>query len=83
MTVPDTQSHCLVCPSQEEARDKLDLTCIEDMVTFYQRILNGREEMEKKEKKRRKRTAKLLHSTECRLSGWPSFYLRLFVYCLA
>ena len=44
----DTQSHCLVCPAWAEARDRLDLSCIGDMVIFYQRVLKGREDKEKR-----------------------------------
>ena len=43
----DTQSHCMVCPAWTEARDRLDLTCIGDMVIFYQRVLKGRDDKEK------------------------------------
>ena len=43
----DTQSHCIVCPAWEEARDRLDLSCISDMVIFYQRVLKGRDQKEK------------------------------------
>ena len=47
----DTQSHCLVCPAWAEARDRLDLSCIGDMVIFYQRVLKGRDEKEKRRRK--------------------------------
>ena len=47
----DSQSHCLVCPAWTEASERLDLTCIEDLVVFYQRVLMGREEKEKKRRK--------------------------------
>lgn len=35
----DTQSHCLVCPAWAAARDRLDLSDSEDMVTYFQRVL--------------------------------------------
>ena len=47
----DTQSHCLVCPAWAEARDRLDLSCIADMVLFYPGVLKGREEKEKMRRK--------------------------------
>ena len=50
----DTQSHCLVCPAWEEDRDRLDLSDIEDLVTYFQRVLRGREEKEKESRKRRR-----------------------------
>ena len=43
----DSQSHCLLCPAWQEARDRLDLSCISDMVIFYQRVLKGRDQKEK------------------------------------
>ena len=48
----DTQSHCLVCPAWAAARDRLDLADIEDMVTYFQRVLRGREDKEKERRKR-------------------------------
>ena len=50
----DTQSHCLVCPAWAADRDRLDLTDIEDMVTYFQRVLRGREDKEKERRKRRR-----------------------------
>ena len=50
----DTQSHCLVCPVWAAARDILDLSDIEDLVTYFQRVLRGREENEKDRRKRRR-----------------------------
>ena len=47
----DTQSHCLVCPAWVEARDRLNLSCIEDVVIFFQRVLKGREEKEKRRRR--------------------------------
>ena len=64
----DSQSHCLVCPAWAEARDRLDLSCIGDMVLYYQRVLKGRDEKEKKRKKRRRIvawSANRLQCTEC------------------
>ena len=37
-----TQSHCLVCPKWEEIRSDLDLQQIDDMVKFFQRLLEER-----------------------------------------
>ena len=48
----DTQSKCLVCPAWEEDRDRLELSCIEDMVHYFQRVLKGREDKKRKEKER-------------------------------
>ena len=47
----DSQSHCMVCPAWAEARERLNLACIGDMVVYYQRVLKGREENEKKRRK--------------------------------
>ena len=49
----DSQSHCLVCPAWAEARERLDLSCIGDMVIYYQRVLKGREEKDKQRRKAR------------------------------
>ena len=35
----ETQSHCLVCPKWEDIRQGLDLSKIEEMATFFQRLL--------------------------------------------
>ena len=34
-----------------EARERLDLSCIEDVVIYFQRVLKGREERKDKERK--------------------------------
>ena len=47
----DSQSHCLVCPSWLEARERLDLACIEDKVLYFRRVLKGRELKKDKERK--------------------------------
>ena len=47
----DTQSHCVVCPAWAAARDRLDLSCIGNMVVFFQRVLKGRDEKEKRRRK--------------------------------
>ena len=47
----DSQSHCVLCPAWQEARDRLDLTCIEDLVVYFQRVLKGREEKKDKQRK--------------------------------
>ena len=39
---PDSQSHCLICPAWLEARDRLDLEDINDVVTYFRRVLQGR-----------------------------------------
>ena len=49
----DSQTHCLDCPAWADARDHLDLHCIEDMVTYFRRVLKGREDKEKERRKRR------------------------------
>ena len=49
----DSQIHCLDCPAWAEARDRLDLHCMEDMVTYFRRVLKGREDKEKERRKRR------------------------------
>ena len=54
----DTQSHCLICPAWLEARERLDLSCIEDMVLYFQRVLRGREEKKDRERKEKRRTEK-------------------------
>ena len=43
----DSQSHCLVCPTWAQDRDGLDLTVIDDMLTYFQRVLQGREDKRK------------------------------------
>ena len=37
--VVETQAHCLECPHWEEIRWCLDLDQIDEMVTFFQRLL--------------------------------------------
>ena len=54
----DSQVHCLICPAWTHLREDLDLTdirCIDDMVTYFQRVIKAREEKSDREKKRRKR----------------------------
>ena len=41
--VIETQSHCVVCPKWEGIRQGLDLTAIDDLATFFQRLLLERE----------------------------------------
>ena len=38
--------------------DRLDLTCIENIVLYFQRLLKGREDKKKKERKEKERTEK-------------------------
>jgi hypothetical protein len=38
----DTQAHCLTCPAWQHVRVGLDLEDIEDIVTYFQRVLEGR-----------------------------------------
>ena len=40
----DSQSHCMICPAWTEARDRLDLEDMNDVVTYFRRVLQGREE---------------------------------------
>ena len=38
----DSQVHCLVCPAWEHLREDLDITdvrCIDDMVTYFRRVI--------------------------------------------
>ena len=48
----DSQSHCLTCPAWAEDRDRLDLSCIEDLVKYFQRVLRGREDKSRKARTR-------------------------------
>ena len=41
-----TQSHCVDCPAWTEIKKDLDLSKIEDMVKFFQRLLNERAKRE-------------------------------------
>ena len=41
---PDSQSHCLRCPAWEHLRTGLDMEVIEDVVTYFQRVLAGRDD---------------------------------------
>ena len=57
----DSQSHCLICPAWQEARERLDLSCIGDIVLYFQRVLRGREvkkDEERKEKRKREKERK-------------------------
>ena len=54
----DSQSHCLLCPAWQEARERLDLSCISDVVVYFQRVLKGREEKKDKERKEKRRREK-------------------------
>ena len=47
----DSQSHFVICPTWQEARGRMDLTWIEDIVLYFQRVLRGREQ--KKDMKRK------------------------------
>ena len=38
----ENQSHCMVCPRGEDIRRGMDLTKIEDMVVFFQKLLTER-----------------------------------------
>ena len=38
----DMQAHCLTCPAWEHVRTGLDLADIEDLVTYFWRVLEGR-----------------------------------------
>ena len=38
----ETQSHCTICPKWENIRSDLDLTTINDLATFFQRLLAER-----------------------------------------
>ena len=54
----DSQVHCLVCPAWAHLREDLDITdvrCIDDMVTYFQRVIKAREVKSDKEKKRKKK----------------------------
>ena len=51
----DSQAHCLACPAWQDLRENLDLTFIEDIVTFFRRVLRARADREEKEKERRKK----------------------------
>ena len=51
----DSQSHCVICPAWQAARDRLDLTCIEDLVLYFQRVLKGREVKKDKQRKDKQR----------------------------
>ena len=51
----DYQSHCLVCPAWLDTRERLDLTCIGDVMIYLQRVLKGREERKDKERKEKNR----------------------------
>ena len=57
----DSQSHCLTCLAWQEARERLDLSCIGDIVLYFQRVLRGREvkkDEERKEKRKREKERK-------------------------
>ena len=46
-----------MCPAWEHLREDLDITdvrCIDDMVTYFRRVIKAREEKSDKEKRRRK-----------------------------
>ena len=45
------QSHCLVCPAWEKLREGLDMKKIDDLVSFFRKMLS---EMSKEEKKKKK-----------------------------
>ena len=45
----ETQCHALTCPGWEEHRAGLDLSSLEDMVTFFSRVLEDKEDRKKKE----------------------------------
>ena len=57
----DSPSHFLVRPAWQEARERLYLACIEDIVLYFQRLLKGREQKKdraRKEKQRREKEKK-------------------------
>ena len=50
----DSQPHCLVCPAWQDLRVDLDLTFMEDMVTYFRRVLQARADREEEEKEERR-----------------------------
>ena len=64
----DTQAHCLVCPAWQVAREGLNLNFVEDMVIFFRRVLEGREESreEQRVRKRRQREEEAAETAELR-----------------
>ena len=51
----DTQAHCLVCPAWQVAREGLNLAFMEDMVIYFRKVLEGREERREEERVRRRK----------------------------
>ena len=49
----DSQSHCLICPAWAKDRDRFDLSCIEDLVKYFQRVLRGQEDQARKARTRK------------------------------
>ena len=51
----DSQAHCLQCSAWQDLRTDLDLTFMEDVVTYFRRVLTARAEREEGERERRRR----------------------------
>ena len=50
----DSQAHCLRCPAWSDLRTDLDLTFMEDLVTYFRRVLKARTDREEEERKKRR-----------------------------
>ena len=51
----DSQAHCLQCPAWGHLRQDLDLTFMEDMVSYFRRVMEARADLEEEERKRRRK----------------------------
>ena len=50
----DTQAHCLVCPAWEAARWGLNFNFLEDLVSYFRTVLEGRERKQEEERARKR-----------------------------
>ena len=51
----DSQAHCLRCPAWQKHRADLDLSFIEDLVTYFRRVLAERADRDEEERKKRRK----------------------------
>ena len=50
----DSEPHCLGCSAWQDLRVDIDLTFMEEMVTYFRRVLQARTDREEEEKEERR-----------------------------
>ena len=55
MKARDSQAHCVICPTWVYLRINLDMENIDNVLMYFKRVLEGREEKEENERIRKKK----------------------------